>query len=97
MKFLHPNETLLQGSWLEQDGRFIADEAGNRIEWLVDQHLHLLGTSADGWESIYRDPTDDRLWLKTFPNSGMHGGGPAELKCVNVNTAREIIGEIPAI
>jgi hypothetical protein len=32
-----------------------------------------------GWEVLYREARDGRLWEPTYPWSGMHGGGPPRL------------------
>ena len=43
-----------------------SDAGAGRIESLVRNSLVRLGVSADGWETLYRDPVDGRLWEHTF-------------------------------
>lgn len=93
MKLL-PTESLLTGTWLMHDGRIIADDVCKRIDWLVRMHLHELGRDASGWDTLYRDPVDERLWELVFPRSDAHGGGPPELRYLPAEQAREKYGDI---
>ena len=43
---------------------------------------------------IYRDPKDARLWELSYPQSEMHGGGPAKLTCISSQLAETIFGPI---
>ena len=76
---LKPSETSLIGQWLSHDGQVVADESCRRIRNLVAEHLIQVARSPDGWSSLYRDPADGRLWEHTYPESGLHGGGPPAL------------------
>ena len=67
---LSPTETELAGE---------VDENAQRIHWLIENRLELLATDPSGWESLYRDSRDGRLWERTYPHSERHGGGPALL------------------
>lgn len=84
----------LLGQWLLKGNKVVADETCRRIEWLVDLHLIHLGSDASGWDDLYRDPIDGRLWERTWPKSEMHGGGPPRLRCVTVDDARKKYGAI---
>lgn len=72
---LAPDEHDLRGDWLVQKDRsVIADATEERIEWLTKQKLQRLAKDSSGWETLYCDPRDGRLWELTYPQSEMHGG-----------------------
>ena len=81
MKLL-PTETLLTGKWLLSNGHPVADEVCDRIMLLIKGHLRELGHDSSGWDMLYRDISDGRLWELTFPQSELHGGGPPQLRCI---------------
>jgi Immunity protein 27 len=87
----YPNEQLLTGNWLVQDGRVHGDATCERINWLLSHHLQKVTDSAQGgaWEMLYRDPDDGRYWERTYPQSELHGGGPPELRYLTVDEARQ--------
>jgi hypothetical protein len=87
-----PHERSLVGSWLSTGSRTSADPTCQRIEALISGYLVELAQSPDGWHTLYRDPNDGRLWERTFPNSGQHGGGPPALHCVSLEQARAAYG-----
>jgi hypothetical protein len=41
-----------------------------------------------GWEILYRDRHDGRLWELTFPQSELQGGGPRKLSHVTAFDAQ---------
>ena len=85
---LGPEEVDLRGDWLVQKDRaVIADETEQRIEWLTTQKLQRIANDQSGWETLYRDPRDGRLWELTYPRSGMHGGGQRRLHVVSRDEA----------
>ena len=77
---LRPEEVDLVGQWLDLGGRLEGDAVTDRIQALIHEHLVRITSSDDGWDSLYRDPTDGRLWELTYPHSERHGGGPPRLK-----------------
>jgi hypothetical protein len=91
---LAATETELVGQWHLRGTRIIADDTCRRIEELVSKHLVLLGSDASGWDDLYRDPDDGRLWERTWPQSEMHGGGPPRLSCLPVDEALRKYGTI---
>ena len=91
---IQPTETLLSGKWLSRDGRAVGDEACDRINGLVRSHLRKLGHDASGWEVLYRDPDDGRLWELTYPQSELHGGGPPQLRCLTLDEALRKYGDV---
>ncbi|TAM82491.1 MAG: hypothetical protein EPN47_07455 [Acidobacteria bacterium] len=94
MAKLQPNEQLLTGAWIVQDGKVIGDTTCERIAWLVSNHLRKITHSiqSGGWDTLYRDPEDGRYWERTYPQGGLHGGGPPELRCLTVEEARRKYG-----
>ncbi|WP_399255028.1 Imm27 family immunity protein [Terriglobus tenax] len=39
--------------------------------------LEKIATTDGGWTTLYRSKVDGLLLQRSFPNSEMHGGGPA--------------------
>lgn len=77
---LAPDERELRGHWPVQEDRSVtADAVEQGTEWLTKQKLERIAKRSSGWETLYRDPTDGRLWELTYPQSKMHGGGPRRL------------------
>src|ERR1051325_8426335 len=88
MTELAPDECDLRGDWLVQKDRsVIADATEERIEWLTKHKLQSIAKDSSGWETLYRDPRDGRLWELTYPQSEMHGGGPRRLHVVSRDEA----------
>jgi hypothetical protein len=84
-----PEETELVGRWESTDGSLRADAVTDRINELVCAYLTSISASENGWERLYRDPADLRLWELTYPQSEMHGGGPPMLSLVSLEEARK--------
>jgi hypothetical protein len=84
-----PDETDLVGSWIFDSGRTVGDAIEERITQLISRHLERIAASAEsgGWNTLYRDPDDGRLWELTYPQSGMHGGGPMRLTQIAADLA----------
>lgn len=91
---LKPQDSDLVGAWQLLRGKVFGDPTCERIEWLIANHLVQLGTDSSGWDDLYRDPDDGRLWELTLPQSEMHGGGPPRLTCISVDAARAKYGAI---
>lgn len=88
MTELAPEERDLRGDWLVQKDRsVVADATEQRIEWLTTHQLQRIARDSSGWETLYRDPRDGRLWALTYPQSEMHGGGPRRLHVVSRDDA----------
>jgi Immunity protein 27 len=94
MNRLQPNEQILTGAWLVQDGRARGDAACERIEWLIAHHLQKIADRprSGAWETLYRDPEDGRYWERTYPQGEMHGGGPPQLKRLTIQEASDKYG-----
>jgi len=85
---LGPDERAVIGRWIVVDGRVGGDLQCERIERLTDGILTFVAPSSDGWECLFRDPSDGRLWERTYPQSEMHGGGPPTLRLISPEEAR---------
>jgi len=88
-----PNEHELVGCWIRVDGKVDGDETCLRIEALIKEHFEYLGKDWSRWETLYRDPVDQRLWEQTYPHGEMHGGGPPALRCISQEAAKEKYGK----
>ena len=84
---LKSDETDLVGAWVKDEGRIVGDAVEMRIDWLISCALQKIAVNrvSGGWETLYRDPRDERYWELTYPQGEMHGGGPKQLK--NLPTA----------
>jgi len=91
---LRPHEQDLVGQWLDVGSRIEADAVADRIRWLTTERLVRLGDTSGGWEQLFRDPRDGRLWELTYPHSHMHGGGPPRLTLVEHHAARAKYGDV---
>ncbi|MEP6847326.1 MAG: Imm27 family immunity protein [Acidobacteriota bacterium] len=84
-----PNETDIEGKWIDVNGEIVGDPARNRIDRLTSEYLQKLGKDATGWDTLYRDPTDGRLWEEIYRSGHMHGGGPPSLFNISEAKAKE--------
>jgi hypothetical protein len=96
MRSLLPSETELVGQWRVVDGRVQSDEVCDRINWLVSAALKEVARDRSGWDRLFVDPTDSRLWEATYPNSGLHGGGPPQLRVLSRLEAERKYGQLTA-
>jgi hypothetical protein len=91
MRELDPGETVLQGTLA--DGITGAPDAVEaRIRWLAAHRLKPLGHAEGGWDWLFRDPGDGRLWEQTFPLGSLHGAGPRRLTVIDADAARHKYG-----
>jgi hypothetical protein len=84
---LKPEETDLVGNWLVVEGKVIGDITCRRIDILISDYLEKV--AGGGWETLYRDPQDNRYWELTYPQGEMHGGGPPRLIHLPSSVAKE--------
>jgi hypothetical protein len=86
---IKPDETEIIGNWIIIDGRASSDAAEERINKLISNYLEKLAISSvsGGWDVLYRDPIDGRLWELTYPQGHMHGGGPKRLSSLSAAMA----------
>lgn len=93
---LLPNETNLVGSSTFKNGKVEADENTKRIRYLIKNVLHKVASLDDGWEQLYLDLYDKRLWELSYPSGEMQGGGPPQLKCLSKEEAKQKYGHVEA-
>ena len=91
---LGPCEHDLVGNWVVANGRVVGDDVELRIRWLRQSSLQKIATANDGWDELFRDLRDGRLWEHTRPNSGMQGGGPSRLTLIDVKLAQAKYGSV---
>ena len=84
---LRSDETVLIGRWLNTPAGTVEDEVAKRIRCLVADSLVKVSADRSGWRTLYRDPSDQRLWELTYLHSEMHGGGPPMLEHINPEQA----------
>ena len=93
-KTLDSEETCLVGQWVSVQGATEADTVAKRIESLVRDSLVRVGVTADGWDTLYRDPLDGRLWELIYTQSEVHGGGPPTLAVIAAPDAAQKYGAV---
>jgi len=93
---LRPDEIEITGRWVFDGQRMHGDAACDRIKHLTSNVLELLGLSKDygGWETLYRDRADGRLWERTYPQSELQGGGPPRLSVISKDEAVRKYGPV---
>ena len=84
-----PNQTQLVGSWKVENGRTVEDDVCRQIRSAIKTNLHLIATSADGWERLYQDFNDGRYWELFYPDGEMQGGGPPGLRLAGADDIRQ--------
>ena len=89
-----PHETVMTGTWVVSHGHVTGDETCERIVTLSRNYLVKVGHDPSGWDVLYRDPTDRRLWELIYPQSQMQGGGPPELRCLSLADASRKYGKV---
>jgi hypothetical protein len=77
------DETEIIGNWIFRDGRMIGDERCERVHRLTKDYLVKIGSDSTGWDTLFRDPRDNRFWERIYLQSYMHGGGPPSLRCIS--------------
>lgn len=92
---LRIDETMLVGRWLKTERGVVGDDVAERIRMLTSGYLDHLAADPSGWEHLYADPDDGRLWELTYPHGEWHGGGPPCLKVISMDIARQKYGWSP--
>ncbi len=87
-----PDEFEITGAWTIVDGTINKDENCRRIAHLVQNRLAKVGSDASGWDTLFRDPANDRYWELVYPQSELHGGGPPKLQMLSKFQAEQKYG-----
>ena len=87
-----PENSNIVGNWNVIDGTVIRDSNCQRVHELIENYLQKLGTSNDGWSTLFRDPEDGRLWERQYLQGEMHGGGPPSLMVITADAAQTKYG-----
>lgn len=85
MRLLEPNEVRLDGQWIKVGDEVVDDDTTRRIRELISCALTKVAIAKNGWEALYVDQRDGRMWELTYPHSDWHGGGPPSL----INVAKD--------
>ena len=91
MTKIGPDEVEIVGHWRVMDGAVRGDANCERIRALTAGHLEKLATSPEsgGWDTLFIDRSDGRLWEMYYPNSELHGGGPESLRVISSSQAKD--------
>jgi hypothetical protein len=89
-------ETELSGQWSLSGNEVVADAVCERIHWLTTEVLDRLADNASGWDTLFVDPADGRLWERSYPRADSHGGGPPQLRVVTKQDAVHKYGSFDA-
>lgn len=77
------SEKEIRGEWKQVGRELVASPECERIKTLTTSYLKKIASDASGWDKLYQDPADKRYWELTYPQSGMHGGGPPLLRVLS--------------
>ena len=88
MTQIRPEETELQGYWIDIGSKVTPDSNWERIRLLTSEYLELLATGSDDKEQLYRDSADGRLW-ELAPVDPRIPAGPPRLWVISQSQANE--------
>lgn len=86
---LTKNDEKIVGSWANVNGKIIEDDQCEKIKTLIKNYLIRLANDYSGWDILYYDPFDKRLWELIYPHSELAGGGPPLLQVLSIEQARD--------
>ncbi len=86
---LQPREIQLIGEFVAVANHVEADSTCKRIAYLVANELRQIAADESGWEQLFLDPNDGRLWERTYPHGDRQGGGPPMLRHVVLEAITE--------
>lgn len=61
---------------------------GKEAEDFIANSCIELATDDTGWETLYQCKATGEYWVKTYPNSEMHGGGEAQVTKISKSEAK---------
>lgn len=62
---------------------------GNRAEEYLRVNCVEVATDESGWISLFQDKLTKEFWVRTFPDSHLHGDGSPLLKRLSESDAKE--------
>lgn len=87
-QIIQSDEQKIIGSWTVVDTGIKADQNCERIEFLVSNFLNKITTDESGWDTLYQNPEDGKLWVLFYPDNHLHDGGPPSLKLISNSEAQ---------
>jgi len=48
---------------------------GSKVREFLEANCIEVATDESGWETLYQDKSSKEFWVRTFPDSHLHGGG----------------------
>ena len=94
MSMIESNIFELTGKWIIMNGQIVADPTCQRIFDLIKNYLVVISHDQSGWDTLYREPNELKLWELTYPQSELQSGGPPKLQRISVNEAKMKYGDI---
>jgi hypothetical protein len=91
-KKIQTHETQIATSIVFSNGKPSFDGNAEKIYDLIENYLQFIAVDASGWEKLYRDPEDRRLWRLSYDESDSHGGGAPRLDVVDRSIAIDTFG-----
>lgn len=68
--------------------KIVAAGDAARIDAMLRDELVKVADAEGGWTVLYQHKTTGTFWEVSYPNSGMHGGGPRQLVELSEESAR---------
>ena len=59
------------------------------LEDFVSTKCKKVAVSKSGWDTLYIEKENGRYWIKSYPNSALHGGGQPILSKIDKALAKE--------
>ena len=78
-------ENKLEGKWIYENNEIKKDATTLRIEWLTTNYLKKITTDETGWCTLYINPSDNKFWELTYPESDSHGAGAPSLTNITID------------
>jgi len=58
------------------------------VESYISLNLEKLKTDESGWETLYFNKATKEYWVRSYPNSDVHGGGQPQLEQISESAAQ---------
>ena len=89
---LNAETWFIHGLWIDLGSRMEKDSSWLRIEWLLENRLELVASSAAG--QLYRNPVDGQFWHHFPLAPELTSASPPALERISLQQARELFGDI---